>query len=231
MHSYIDSRFWQKMSLAASATLALSLTPAVFGQDAGQTPPQPTPTVNPGSMPASANPSSVPVQSSTGVDRRELQSFDDFLKNHPELAQRVEKDPSLLANKNFIESNPALKDFYNSHPGVEQQARSNPAGFVKDTHEWNHKRVEEQQHSLQSFDHFLNQNPNIREELQKDPSLATNSNYLHNNPQLKDYLENHPGVRESLTNHPEMFLTKEKNYNRRQSQKTPAGMASRGRGR
>jgi hypothetical protein len=55
---------------------------------------------------------------------------------------------------------------------------------------------------MRDFNHFLNGHPRIAADLQRDPSLANNSGYLHAHDNLKDFLHNHPQVRRQLAANP-----------------------------
>jgi hypothetical protein len=55
---------------------------------------------------------------------------------------------------------------------------------------------------MRDFNHFLNEHPRIAADLQRDPSLAYNSGYLHAHDNLKDFLHNHPQVRRQLAANP-----------------------------
>ena len=55
---------------------------------------------------------------------------------------------------------------------------------------------------MRDFNHFLNEHPRIAADLQRDPSLANNSGYLHAHDNLKDFLHNHPQVRRQIAANP-----------------------------
>jgi hypothetical protein len=43
--------------------------------------------------------------------RRELAEMDRFLDGHPEVAEQLRKDPSLINNQDFLEKHPELREF------------------------------------------------------------------------------------------------------------------------
>ena len=49
---------------------------------------------------------SVPGDNDT--TRGELASFDRFMDSHPEIAEQLQRDPSLVTNQEFVEKHPAL---------------------------------------------------------------------------------------------------------------------------
>jgi hypothetical protein len=59
---------------------------------------------------------------------------------------------------------------------------------------------------LSSFNEFMGGHSNIAGELSKNPTLANNSEYLANHPELKEYLTNHPQVHQQLSENPQQFL-------------------------
>jgi hypothetical protein len=60
--------------------------------------------------------------------------------------------------------------------------------------------------SVSSFNEFLEQHGNISSDLSKNPSLATNEEYLETHPALRQYLQANPQVRQQLTQNPQSFV-------------------------
>src|SRR6476660_8128451 len=44
------------------------------------------------------------------ITREQLATMDRFMDSHPEIAEQLRKDPSLINNKQFVENNPALQE-------------------------------------------------------------------------------------------------------------------------
>lgn len=63
--------------------------------------------------------------------RGELASFDQFLDGHREIAEQVRKNPSLVNNRQFVQSHPALQTYLQQHPNVSQEIRENPSAFMR----------------------------------------------------------------------------------------------------
>src|SRR5262249_1536491 len=63
--------------------------------------------------------------------RRELASFDRFLDNHRETAEPLRKNPSLVEDKEFVKSHPALLTYLEDHPEVREELRRNPNAFLE----------------------------------------------------------------------------------------------------
>jgi hypothetical protein len=53
--------------------------------------------------------------------RRQLASFDSFLDSHPEVAEQVRKDPSLVNNEEFVEKHGELKQYLQQHPEIREE--------------------------------------------------------------------------------------------------------------
>jgi hypothetical protein len=69
---------------------------------------------------------------------------------------------------------------------------------------------------LAVFDQFLDQHPEISEQLRKDPSLVNNEEFVEKHPALQEYLQQHPQVRESIREDPNSFMHKEQRFDRRE---------------
>src|SRR5258708_33417678 len=62
---------------------------------------------------------------------RELASFDRFSDSHPEIAEQLHKDPSLVNNREFVEKHPALQEYLQQHPGARDEISENPNRFMR----------------------------------------------------------------------------------------------------
>lgn len=65
------------------------------------------------------------------ITRNEAAKGDRFLDSHPEIAQQLRKDPSLIDNKQFVESHPQLEQFLKTHPEVRKDWKEHPKAFMK----------------------------------------------------------------------------------------------------
>ena len=147
------------------------------------------------------------------VTRGELANMDRFLDAHPEIAERLHKDPSLVDNKQFVQSHAALQQFLAEHPGVREEYKENPNAFMHQEERFDRREDFGTRHDrdvtggeLSSFNGFLENHGGIAGELSKNPSLANNEEYLENHPELKEYLKAHPEVHEELSENPETFM-------------------------
>ena len=162
-------------------------------------------------------------QNDKDINRRELRNFDRYLDNHPEVAEQVRKDPSLLNNEDFLEKHPQLKTFLKNHPGVREEAKENPQAFMNrerrfEKHEGNEKEGDTNRRELRNFDQYLDKHPEVAEQIRKNPSLVNNEDWMEKHPQLQKYLKNHPGVREELKENPRAFMKRERRYDKHEGE-------------
>ena len=61
----------------------------------------------------------------------ELFNMDKFLNGHPETADQLKKNPSLLDDPQFIASHPALQQFLSDYPRVREAVDKNPQAFLQ----------------------------------------------------------------------------------------------------
>jgi phage-related protein len=168
------------------------------------------------------------------VTRGELANMNRFMDSHPEIAEQLRKDPSLVDNKQFVQSHPALQQFLAEHPGVREEYKENPNAFMHQEERFDRREDFATRHDrdvtggeLASFNGFLETHSGIAGELSKNPSLANNEEYLENHPELKEYLKAHPQVHEELSENPETFLKSAQQFDNRGASK----MASEGKSR
>lgn len=77
---------------------------------------------------------------------------------------------------------------------------------------------------VSSFHEFLGGHGKIAGELSKNPSLATNQEYLENHPALHEYLQAHPQVHQELRENPQSFVKSAQQFETT-PKTTPKGMA------
>ena len=154
------------------------------------------------------------------VTRAELANMDRFMDSHPEIAEQLRKDPSMVDDKKFVASHPALQQFLADHPGVREEYKENPNAFMHQEERYDRRHDSSMGHGrdvtggeLASFNEFLEGHNNIAGELSKNPSLATNKEYLEDHPALADYLKSHPQVHEELSENPQAFLQSTQQFN------------------
>lgn len=199
-------KFHLKGSLTLSAlTVVFWLgTPA----NAQTVPTQTVPTQN--NRPAQANDAS----------RQELARFDEFLNSHPETADQLRADPSLINNEEFMKNHPVLQTYLQDHPAIREQIKQNPNAFMQEENRFDRREDDRDRNAdraeLANFDRFLDSHREISEQLRKDPSLVDNREFVKNHPALQTYLQDHPGVREEIKQDPNRFMQEEARYDRRE---------------
>src|SRR5258708_5923514 len=153
--------------------------------------------------------------------RGELDSFDHFLDSHPELAEKLRQDPSLLNNHKFVSHNHALRDYLTDHPGVREEVKENPNAFMHQEERFDRRDDFRDRDltrgELSSMDRFLDSHPEIAEQLRKNPSLLQNREFVENHPALQEYLQQHPQVREEIAENPNGFMRQEQRFDRHES--------------
>jgi len=154
------------------------------------------------------------------VTRTELANMDRFMDSHPEVAEQLRKDPSLVNNKAFVSNHPALQQFLADHPGVREEYKENPNAFMHQEERFDRREDGGMRRDrdvtggeLASFNEFLGNHDKIADELSKNPSLAKNQEYIENHPELGTYLKAHPGVHEELSENPEGFMKSAQQFN------------------
>jgi len=150
------------------------------------------------------------------VTRGELANMDRFMDGHPEIAEQLRKDPSLVDNQQFVQSHPALQQFLASHPGVREEYKENPGAFMRQENRFDRRedRSDITRGELANMDRFMDSHPEIGEQLRKDPSLVDNKQFVQSHPALQEFLASHPGVREEYKENPTAFMRQEDRFDR-----------------
>ncbi len=172
---------------------------------------------------AAQSPTGTPWPNSTAGDehitRTELNNFDRYLDEHPGIAHELRNDPRLIDNPNWLAQHPGTEAFLRDHPGVNRELRENPNYFVRREDRFEHNGGDISRGELASADNYLDRHPEVARQLQKDPRLIDNPNYLAQHPELQSYLRSHPEARQDWKQHPYAFEKRERRYERHEYRK------------
>ncbi len=178
------------------------------------------PPQNPQAMPPQSQDNTQAVPRDNDTRRWELASFDQFLDRHPEVAEQIHRDPSLVNNEEFVEKHPQLQEYLQQHPQVREEITENPNAFMRQEQRFDRREDDRDRDTtrrqLASFDQFLDSHREIAEQLHKNPSLVDDREFVKNHPALAEYLENHPEVREEIRENPNAFMRQEQRFDRRE---------------
>ena len=167
------------------------------------------------------------AQSSNGIESQvrgytntpPVARFDNgYLDEHPEVAQQLGHDPRLADNPQFLATHPGLDSYLASHPEVRTELLQHPDRFMN--RERHYERYENSRGypaaaPVARFDNgYLDEHPDVAQQLAHDPRLADNPQFLATHPGLNSYLASHPEVRTELQHHPDRFMSAEAGYGR-----------------
>src|SRR5437899_2172701 len=65
------------------------------------------------------------------ITARELRIFDQYLDNHPDVAQALSRNPKLINNPDWLSKHPELKEWLENHPYASKKIRENPRAFMR----------------------------------------------------------------------------------------------------
>jgi hypothetical protein len=168
---------------------------------------------------------SVPQDRDPDLTRQQLSAFDHFLDGHPELAEQIRKDPSLVNNEEFVENHADLQRYLQEHPEVREDLRENPNAVMHQEQRFDQREDRDRdrdrdndrtRRELANMDRFMDSHPEIAEQLRKNPALIDNKEFVQNHPSLQQFLADHPGVREEFKENPSQFMAREENFDRRE---------------
>ena len=158
------------------------------------------------------------------VTRRELNNMNEFLENHPEIAEQLRKDPSLVNDRKFVASHSALQQFLAQHPQVSDELRENPGAFMSAEARFDQREDAQGRHAeLANLDRFLDSHPEIAEQVRRNPSLVNNNKWVAAHPELQEFLAQHPRLQDELRENPNAFMSSEQNFDRREDLRQNTG--------
>jgi phage-related protein len=148
------------------------------------------------------------------ITRGELSNLNNFMDSHPEIAEQLKKNPALVNDKKFVESHPALKGFLAADPGVREEMRENPNGFM--AREQQFDLTDANSRELGNMDRFMDSHPEIAEQLRKNPALVNDKKFVENHKALKTFLASHPYAAQEYKENPSAFMQQEQNFEHQQ---------------
>jgi hypothetical protein len=207
MKRYARAYFAPLLSLAMLSSVGTVSGQTANGQTAQPMQPAPAP-VSPQTW------QNQPPAPPDDITRREVADMNDFLMKHPEIAEQLKKDPSLIDNRQWVDNHPSLRDYLHEHPHVAETFRSNPNLFMRD--EDRMARGEGgfgiSRRDVVDMNDFLVHHPEIAEQLRKDPSLIDKRKWVSEHPALQEYMKTHPEVAAEFRSNPNAFMRDEDRY-------------------
>jgi hypothetical protein len=189
--------------LLSLAMVAFPLTIASTGQNSA--PASNAPEANsPSAMPA--GPAQRWENPPDDITRREIAEMDSFLDNHPEIAEQLRKDPSLVDNRQWVANHPALQEYLQTHPQVADAFRAHPNMFMHDENRYDQRA---DRRDAADMARFMDSHPEIAQQLRRDPSLIDNQQWVANHPALQEYLRDHPQIADEFRADPSAFIRDE----------------------
>jgi hypothetical protein len=170
---------------------------------------------------------------------RTVAEFDQFLDSHPAIARELDRNPSLVSNKEYLTNHPELQEYLQSHPAINQELVAHPDAFMSAEERYDRSGDQARLYGagsvgmrsgdhdttsaeLRSFDGFLNDHPELEEQLRAHPTMINSKAFLSNHPELQSYLTRNPSVAEELKENPEAFM----NQLRQSSTSSPSSTTS-----
>ncbi len=172
--------------------------------------------------------SAVPQMGDNDATQQQVTSLDRFLDSHPEIAEQLQRNPSLINNEEFVENHPALQDYLQRHPGVREEFSENPHAFMGQEQRFDRREEGREgvvgdndmtRREIAGMDNFLDNHPETAEQLRRNPSLINNREFVENHPELQEYLQKHPGIRQEFSENPQAFMHQEERFDQREGER------------
>ena len=156
--------------------------------------------------------------------RQEISEFQQFLVTHPWIAKKVRENPSLANNQDFLNGNPELPRFLNAHPFVQSGLKSDASTFMRRVQDstlapqsqygsdWSSRQGPGSSPEIRDLRQFLNDHSWLAQQLQNDPSLANNQDFLNGNPEFAQFLSDHPSVQRGLQANAAGYIRRAQRY-------------------
>lgn len=187
--------------------------------DAADTPAAPPKPASGGTSASSGgNPTMPPTKAPANNDaatKSQITTVDDFLDANRSLANQLEAKPWLVNNTEFLKDNPKLVSFLKDNPVIRDKWRADPALMIAELRRVDQLDVAKNPHlsgeaqvksDMASFEDFLDRHAAVAKQLEANPSLIRNQDYLEDHPELVAFLKDNAGIREALLSRPQAFM-------------------------
>ena len=156
--------------------------------------------------------------------RQDVANFDRFLDTHPAIEQDLESNPSLVNDANYLEARPELQAYLNAHVQIRAQLQENPNRVIRQESRFEGRQADRDeargqrpnpdlnQREVGRMDQFFDDHPGVEQQLQQNPSLINDANFLAQHPDLQTFVNAHPRVRAEFAENPSYFMQRENRY-------------------
>ncbi|MGO9123365.1 MAG: hypothetical protein ACLP6G_00615 [Terriglobales bacterium] len=148
------------------------------------------------------NPTVVPPVPAGALGEQEQADVNRFAVNHPEIAEELHKNPSLINNPQWLAQHPEINQWMKTHPAFQKDAAANPRWLVNKEES---SALNDVRNGTKTTDTFMASHPGMAKQLAADPGLIDNKQYLAQHPELGNFLKTHPEIQQEWQNHPVAF--------------------------
>ncbi|HTU33235.1 MAG TPA: hypothetical protein VMF66_05490 [Candidatus Acidoferrum sp.] len=158
------------------------------------------------------------------LNEREVGRIDQFLDDHPKIEKELQKNPSLINDRGFLRHNRDLDMFLNEHPQIHQEFAENPSYFTQRENQFGGSAANRDQamgrnpnpdvseREVGKMDQFLDDHPDIKKQLDKNPSLISDNGYVRHHKDLDALLAENRGLRTAFAEHSAYFIQQENRF-------------------
>jgi hypothetical protein len=132
----------------------------------------------------------------------ELEQFGQFLDSHPDISQRLRKNPALVNDSQFITDHPDLKAFLQVQPAIQASLMQNPEAFMAQEANLD-SRENTTRADMELFNQFLDGHSDFALQVRSNPALVNDGQFVQGNPALLTFLGEHPSIRTELKQDPD----------------------------
>jgi hypothetical protein len=141
------------------------------------------------------------LSSAAMAQNNPVANFDqDYLNEHPQVAQQLSANPNLAADPQFMQSHPGLQRYLADHPGMRKYLADHPQArrnlwrdrrrFAEREYESRAEELNERQGNPNGYPGAGSLPPQAAQ-----PNPMNNPQFRADHPQAQNYLKNHPEAR------------------------------------
>src|SRR5258708_5925074 len=105
-----------------------------------------------------------------------------YLDEHPEVAERMGRDPRLVDNPRFLATHPGIDQYFKNHPEIREELQNHPDRFMAREHYYERRGERNGSRPLATTHRYMDSHPEEAKQLGKKHALIDNSRTIPNQP-------------------------------------------------
>lgn len=146
------------------------------------------------------------------ISEADLRSLEEYLDSHWQIADQLYQNPDLINDRVFVRKNLSLRRWLVRHPAATRIIRADPRAVLwrdRESRDDEDSQSDISDRDLRSWEEFLDSHDVIARELNRNPELLNDANYVRRNNALDDWLYEHREAARIMKANPQKYARRD----------------------